>query len=260
MRILLEKRAVCPLFLYWSAQVRTQIEEDHMQIAVISDLHLGTGGATDEFGHEDNEFLKFLDFLEGNFEKVVLLGDIWETLTAPSPARQFEQLKKAQLNHAEINQRFLRPKYQYIHGNHDLVAQRFGVPAEHTIQADGVRLLFSHGHQGDGLCSTVRPVSELAIWLGAWIRRLGLGWVYHHLAKIERLRTTNHGDCRVRRWALQEAEERSVDVVVTGHTHVPVCDESGSTLFLNSGTCAQGALSFLSLDTGRGEYRVNFGF
>jgi predicted phosphodiesterase len=232
-----------------------------MQIAVISDLHLGSGGATDEFGHDDAEFLKFLDFLEGSFEKVILLGDIWETLTAPTPARQWAELRAAQANHREISERFLRSKYQYVHGNHDLVAAaQLGVPSEHTIVADGVRLLFTHGHQGDGLCSTARPVSELAVWLGAWIRRLGLDWVYRHLAKIERLRTTNQGDCRVRRWALDQAEQRSVDVVVTGHTHVPVRDEVGSSLFLNSGTCALGGTSFLSLDTKRGDYRVNVGY
>src|SRR6478735_9678780 len=37
-----------------------------MEIAVISDLHLGTGGAADGFGHDDGEFLKFLTFLEKN--------------------------------------------------------------------------------------------------------------------------------------------------------------------------------------------------
>ena len=62
-----------------------------MEIAVISDLHLGTGGAADGFGHDDAEFLRFLSFLERNFERVILLGDIWETLqsrrlgSAPRP-------------------------------------------------------------------------------------------------------------------------------------------------------------------------------
>lgn len=32
-----------------------------MQIAVISDLHLGSGGPVDLFGHDDYEFLRFLD-------------------------------------------------------------------------------------------------------------------------------------------------------------------------------------------------------
>ncbi len=34
-----------------------------MEIAVISDLHLGAGDSADGFGHEDSEFLKFLEFL-----------------------------------------------------------------------------------------------------------------------------------------------------------------------------------------------------
>ena len=93
-----------------------------MKMAVISDLHLGDGGATDLFGHEDNEFLRFLQHLENNFEKVVLLGDIWETLTAPSPAGQLAELRRTQEAHQEIFQRFQRENYLYVHGNHDLVA------------------------------------------------------------------------------------------------------------------------------------------
>ena len=40
-----------------------------MKIAVISDLHLGRGDGSDRFGHDDAEFLRFLDFLEGDFER-----------------------------------------------------------------------------------------------------------------------------------------------------------------------------------------------
>ena len=64
-----------------------------MEIAVISDLHLGTGGAADGFGHDDGEFLKFLSFLEKNFEKVVLLGDVWETLTGALPGDPAAELR-----------------------------------------------------------------------------------------------------------------------------------------------------------------------
>jgi hypothetical protein len=34
-------------------------------------------------------------------------------------------------------------------------------------------------------------------------------------------------------------------------------NEDGSTLFLNSGSCAHGDISFLSLDTKRGDYGVH---
>jgi predicted phosphodiesterase len=53
---------------------------------------------------------------------------------------------------------------------------------------------------------------------------------------------------------------RKFDVVVTGHTHWAARSEHGSRLFLNSGSCSDGKLSFLSLDTRRGDYAVNVGY
>lgn len=232
-----------------------------MKVAVISDLHLGVGGPTDLFGHEDNEFIKFLAHLESNFEKIVLLGDIWETLTAASTRGQVAELRRAQAAHSEVHARFQREKYVYVHGNHDLVAGRVDrVPEEYSIEVDGMRLLFSHGHQGDGLCSKARPLVELGVWAGAWIRRFGLNLVYSYFAQLEGRRTSDLESCQVRHWALGQAQRRRADVVVTGHTHVPTLAESGTSLFLNSGTCAKGRISFLSLDTKRGDYAVNHGF
>jgi predicted phosphodiesterase len=233
-----------------------------MKVAVISDLHLGTGGPTDLFGHDDSEFLKFLDFLESNFEKVVLLGDIWETLTAATPRGQVEELKRAQAAHREIHRRFERPRYKYVHGNHDLVAGRVhGVSEEYTLNSDGVRMVFSHGHQGDRLCSRARSVSEWGVWVGGFLRRFGLNCLYSYLARLEsgRLDSKKSG-CRVKAWALTHAATRSADLVVTGHTHHPIKSEEDGRLFLNSGACARGRLSFLSLDTKRGDYAVNHGF
>jgi len=232
-----------------------------MHVAVISDLHLGTRGATDIFGHEDNEFLNFLSYLEGNFERIVLLGDIWETLTAPTYFQRVKELRAAQEAHSEIHKRFRGEKYRYVHGNHDLVAGAVeGAAEEFALNVDGVRLLFSHGHQGDGICHERRSVSELAVWAGAWIRRLGLNLLYTYFAHLESDRTSRSGECTVKKWALGQALQRSADVVVTGHTHVSARVEDGSSLFLNSGTCARGNISFLSLDTKRGDYRVNQGY
>lgn len=232
-----------------------------MQVAVISDLHLGAGDSADLFGHDDTDFIGFLTFLESNFEKVILLGDIWETLTATTNSGQIAALRSAQAAHREIHARFLRPKYTYVHGNHDLVAGKAdGALDEYSLEVDGVRMLFSHGHQGDELCSRRRPMVEWSVWAGAWLRRLGLQFVYAYLAHLESTRLVTTGGCRVRAWALGQAAHRSVDLVVTGHTHQPVKDEDGGRLFLNSGACARGRISFLSLDTSRGEYSVNYGF
>lgn len=235
-----------------------------MQIAVISDLHLGAGGAVDGFGHDDGDFLRFLRFLERNFERVVLLGDIWETLTGVLPGDPGEQLRRARETHPEIARRFCRPQYLYVHGNHDLVAGGHdGTPDELLLETDGVRLLFTHGHQNDPLIQRRRWLSELGIWLGGWIRRVGLAPLYRLLARIDEARSGMSSDgknCAFQRWALTVAEQREVDVIVTGHTHHAARSEHGSRLFLNSGSCSEGQLSFLALDTQRAQYGVHCSF
>jgi predicted phosphodiesterase len=231
-----------------------------MQIAVISDLHLGSGGPADSFGHDDSEFLRFLTFLERNFERIVLLGDIWETLTGVRHGRPGEALRSARGSHPEIARRFLLPRYAYVHGNHDIVAGALEqAPEELALEADGVRLLFTHGHQNDPIVRRARWLSELGVWVGAWVRRLGLGPLYRLARAVDTLRTgaTQAGrSLDFQRWAVGVARLRRADVVVTGHTHVSGVAEYGDRLFLNSGSCSEGAISYLSLDTRAGSYSV----
>jgi len=232
-----------------------------MEIAVISDLHLGQGGKADGFGHEDGEFLNFLTFLEKNFEKVVLLGDIWETLTGALPGDPAAELRRARESHPEIARRFERPNYLYVHGNHDLIAGAVETtPDELIIHTGDTRILFTHGHQNDDLVQRRRWLSELGVWLGGWIRRLGLGALYRLLSELDEKRgglSLDSTRCSFQKWAMDLAAERSFDIVVTGHTHLAANAEHGSRLFLNSGSCSEGQLSFLSLDTARGNYAVH---
>lgn len=235
-----------------------------MEIAVISDLHLGSGGAADGFGHEDGEFLKFLGFLEKNFEKVVLLGDIWETLTGALPGDPGRELRRARESHPEIAARFQRNNYLYVHGNHDLVAGAVqGTPDELVVDAGGTRILFTHGHQNDDLVQRRRWLSELGVWLGGWIRRLGLSSLYRLLNELDVQRgglSLDSTQCSFQRWAMTIAAEREFDVVVTGHTHLAANAAHGNRLFLNSGSCSEGRFSFLSMDTARARYAVNSSF
>lgn len=233
-----------------------------MKIAVISDLHLGAGDAVDGFGHDDAEFLKFLTFLERNFERVVLLGDIWETLTSPGLGKALLELERAQAAHREIATRFQREQYHYVHGNHDLVAGALGAPDRWIHEADGVRLLFTHGHQGDPLIQKRAWLADILVWLGGWIKRCGFQAFYRLCAKIDYARGagTDSTRCPFQRWAVGEAQRNAAEVIVTGHTHMAARAEHGSSLFLNSGSCSEGQLSFLSIDTRRGDYAVNYGY
>lgn len=232
-----------------------------MRIAVISDLHLGRRDAVDPFGHEDSAFLKFLRFLECNFERIVLLGDVYETLTARGLRGQRDELAATRAAHPEIVQRFARPQYHYLHGNHDLVVGELeGAPDRLLLQADGVRLLFTHGHHHDWLIRHARWLSEAAVWTGAWVRRLGMRALFRTLILMdERIRgaVPDPSRCSFQRWAVAQARASQADVVITGHTHVGLRVEHGDRLFLNSGTCSGGQFSFLGLDTKRGRYTLH---
>jgi len=235
-----------------------------MKLAVISDLHLGRGGSADGFGHDDGDFLRFLDFLEENFERIVLLGDIWETLTGVLPGDPVSELRLAQGVHHAIAARFRRAKYISVHGNHDWVLGRVdGVPEEVTLEADGVRMLFTHGHQSDVLVTEGTTVSEYGVWLGGWARRLHLGPIYQLGSHIDTLMggvSENSERCAFQRAWMSRAERREVDVMVTGHTHLATRAEHGARLYLNSGSCSEGNLSFLAMDTRLAHYSVETGF
>jgi len=235
-----------------------------MAIAVISDLHLGPGDRTDIFRHADDQFSRFLAFLEANFERIVLLGDIWETLTPTWPGDPAEALRRAREAHPEIARRFERPRYTYVHGNHDLVAgAAFGVPEELVWTHGSTRILFTHGHHHDVLIRKARWLSELGVWLGGWLLRAGLRSVHRLFDALDQARSglaVEPERCTFQRWALSLARSQGADVVVTGHTHLALRSEHRDALFLNSGSCADGRFSFLSLDPSRGAYAVHAGW
>ena len=77
--------------------------------------------------------------------------------------------------HFELVKRFEGPRYHYLHGNHDLVAAHaLNAPEDFALEADGVRLFFTHGHHHDWLIRRARWLSETGVWAGGWIRRLRL--------------------------------------------------------------------------------------
>jgi predicted phosphodiesterase len=231
-----------------------------VQIAVISDLHLGAGDASDAFGHDDGQFLRFLGFLESNFERIVLLGDVWETLTSPVPGEAVRALAEARDAHPEIAARFRTARYTYVHGNHDLVAAAVDrAPEELLLGAEGVRVLFAHGHLHDLGIRKARALSELGVWLGGWIRRWGWRRLYRFFHDLDCRRDGSSEEAAgsFQRWAMHLARERAADVVVTGHTHRAARTEHGPRLFLNSGSCSEGRYSFLSLDTRSGSYATH---
>lgn len=231
-----------------------------MRIAVISDLHLGNRDASDSFGHDDTEFLRFLDHLEHQYERVVLLGDIWETLTPRSFGQTLEALAAAQAAHPELKRRFERRCYQYVHGNHDLILSRFGAPLYVMVEAHGLRILMTHGHVFDWLTRRARWLSELGVFAGGWLRRLDCPRLYRSLDAWDQRRTnpdpSSASPDRFQRWAMAMATAHDADAIVTGHTHVSAVVQHGARLFINSGSCSEGRFSYVSIDTRHARFQV----
>jgi len=231
-----------------------------MKIAVISDLHLGVGDASDRFGHEHGRFLKFLNFLEDNFETIVLLGDIWDPHTAKLRISDREGLRLCRESHLPLSRRFERSCYQYVHGNHDLAAGPLeNAPGSITLDAGGLRLLFAHGHEHDILVKHLPWLADFGVWLGAWILRLGLSSVFSFFDQLDMARSgasVNSAACTFQKWAVTAARQHEADVIVTGHTHLPLKAQHENVVFLNSGSCTQGRFNFAALDTARNDFSI----
>ena len=73
-----------------------------MQIAVLSDLHLGKKNKLDQFYRNpgaERQLYELLNYLENHVDKIVLLGDIFETLRGPwfSPKKELFLLRESRI-------------------------------------------------------------------------------------------------------------------------------------------------------------------
>ena len=143
-----------------------------MQIAVLSDLHLGKKNKLDQFARNPGaeERLYKLD-------NIVLLGDIFETMRRGfnSPKKEVKQILASYPEFAKKIQN--KNKYTLIYGNHDVVAKdMFQAPAMFKIKDGSTNVLFFHGHQVDNLVLDFwgRNFWKPACWVGGWLEKFGV--------------------------------------------------------------------------------------
>ena len=232
-----------------------------MLIAVLSDLHLGRRDHLDRFGREPHAFERFmrlLTYLEKHVDRIVLLGDVFETLRGKLPGSRRTELIDSLKAYPEIASRIIDdPRYTFLHGNHDHIAgDVLNVPDTYVLEADKKRLVFFHGHQLDFLTRRGAAVSELFVCMGGWLERMGVKVTRF----VDRVRpgviTSMPKVGRFERAAVAFGAEMSADIVITGHTHEAKRVEIGDQLFMNSGTCVSGRRELLILDTTSDVYRV----
>lgn len=230
-----------------------------MKIAVISDLHIGDKSSTDMFKHKEKDFINFLDYLEDRFDKVVLLGDIYECLCPKLPFKAEKQLNKVISTYPEISERFFtNRKYIYVPGNHDYIACKvFNLPDSLIINTDGIKIIFKHGHQYDNLIYKAPKTCEFFSCLGGWMLRCRMESLYNIIRNIERdINDAGTGVTQFHLKAVYEAEKMGAQLVVTGHTHMMRKFKYNDVTYANSGTCSNGHISFLKINTEKGSVKV----
>ncbi|WP_452230088.1 MULTISPECIES: UDP-2,3-diacylglucosamine diphosphatase [unclassified Lacinutrix] len=218
-----------------------------VEIAVISDVHLGT------FGCHAKQLLTYLNSIEP--KRLILNGDIidiWQFSKRYFPPAHLKVIKKI------ITMASNGTEVIYITGNHDEMLRKFSdaqigkisIVDKYVTELDGKKAWFFHG-----------DVFDVSIQNAKWLAKLG-GYGYDLLIVINRFVNW----CLVRlgreRYSLSKKIKNSVkgaikyisdfeevatdlaiengyDYVICGHIHQPKmiikANKNGQTMYLNSG-------------------------
>ncbi len=218
-----------------------------IEIAVISDVHLGT------YGCQAKALLTYLNSI--NPKKLILNGDIvdiWQFSKRYFPKSHLKVIKKIMdfaANGVEV---------VYITGNHDEMLRKFSntiignisIVDKLVLPLDGKKAWFFHG-----------DVFDISIDKAKWLAKLG-GYGYDVLILLNRFTNWTLEKLGKERYSLSKkikdsvkgavkfianyektitdlAIENGYDYVVCGHIHQPkmeiVENKHGKTLYLNSG-------------------------
>ena len=234
-----------------------------MQIAVLSDLHLGRKDKLDQFSRNPGAEQALYDLLfnlETSVDKIVLLGDIFETLRGRTlnVRKELEHILKM---YPLITKKILEDdKYILISGNHDAVTTKaLNAPDWIRLKDHGTSISFFHGHQFDPFVADfwTQNFETVGVWLGGGLERFGLDITRKgNLSSKLKALADQWKVGKFERLAAAMGEDLKSDLVVTGHSHHPMKVEFDNTLFLNSGTRVAGRQDMIILDTSNQEYEV----
>jgi UDP-2,3-diacylglucosamine pyrophosphatase LpxH len=211
-----------------------------MRILIVSDLHLGNGTRSDDFGYgKDLEAIeqKFLDFItEQNADRIYLNGDIYELWQA--------RWKKIEDTHKKIITVFENdPKYVRIVGNHDFSLS--GLYSDEIVTKSGKRAIIMHGFQADPWMNNA--FVRFLVWIVGGLERLISPNVdaWSHIFR----RKGKKSILKERQIKYAANLLKKYDICVLGHTHYHSIDTSEAGIYANSGTCQNGKLQGVILDT-----------
>jgi UDP-2,3-diacylglucosamine pyrophosphatase LpxH len=218
-----------------------------LELAVLSDIHLGT------YGCRADEVLQYLRSIKP--KKLILNGDIvdgWQFKKKYWPVSHTKVLKEV------LNLASKGTKVYYLPGNHDEVFRRFvgyklgNIKVENKVvlDLDGKLAWFFHG-----------DVFDVTMQHSRWLTRLGsesydfLIWLNYHVNRLMEVlgkekksfsKQIKNGVKSAVKYINQFEElcadiaiEKKYDYVVCGHIHQPeirkIDKQKGSVVYLNSG-------------------------
>ena len=261
-------------------------------IYIVSDLHLGDGGPRDNFAHMSNgfreiEFMAFLDFVEKQHGRLIIVGDLFELWQS--------NISLVLTLRERLLDRLAAMEAIYVLGNHDADLLYFcsehqcstwlrhpffkTMRTEHTERINDRSFHFIHGHEVDYYCADDNPgLGRItAIYSGLREDRNGSpllnkyktvearsigrferlsNFVRWLCGKPNRMRIMNLGLCDyIREFGV--ANSGKYDVLVSGHTHragqlfskerLPSGTQISMWPVYNTGTWAEGTCSFVAI-------------
>jgi len=234
-----------------------------VQIAVISDLHLGRKDKLDQFNRNpgaEAQLYQLLNYLETHVDKIVLLGDIFETLRGRT-LNKTKELKAILQHYPQFANKVMNDdRYVLMKGNHDLASGKvLGANEYLTVKEDNKNILFFHGHQLDPIVADfwTKNFEELGVWLGGWLERMKIditkkGNISSKFKALNNLWKVGGFEIA----AAAMGKKLKADIIVTGHSHHPMKVEIENHLFLNSGTRVCGRQDMIILDTNVNDYEI----
>ncbi len=211
-----------------------------MKILFVSDLHLGDGSGADDFGNNDDRFLKWLENLAPN--EVYFVGDTADMW-------QFG-MKKIRKKHPKIVSFMESKLVSKVIGNHDY--ELLG-PNDIIITAGNKKILVVHGHQGDK--NMGNPLVRGIVWFLAIPERLGL----KNIDNPEKLWFTRkqYLKCIMTTEAYAKKRLKKFDIVICGHSHQQeVKTYEDGKVYANCGTCMGGHFQGILFETEDGTIRM----
>ena len=222
-----------------------------MRIATFGDLHLGHTPVLDKFLGEEDRLLRLDDHLSRSHDRIILMGDIYQTDYGSYPGSRSDVLEAILKRYSRIFRRWSTAPHHSLFGNHDLITQKLlGNLKQIRLLKDNWSVWLTHGHQFDPFIGGEGRLRFFVTWMIGGLRRMG----FSRFADFLEGPFYDRGQRFVK--ALEQAAILALDrgknnVIVMGHSHQMACLPIGRGVYVNSGACVPDSLRYVSIDTSR---------